>query len=646
MRESRTSIRSQLKSLSELGSAERRIVPAPFFLLYLASLLAVSCGYMYFFCWHFGVSRRLLILHLTVVAGGLLCLVLVTGLPLLSRSVRARRLTRYAIALVYAGWSTALAALYLADFVSYRLWGHNINYQLISHYVLRRHLLDNKTLALPPQVYLVIVFGMFVIFVSHLGMSKKISQGLEEIFLPGRSSSLFRDRGRTLKLSAALGLILCAYAIFLAVLPTQLNSNWQMEYEPVTGFFRPDLYDASRDALAERLRFDEPRIRAGYPRKQNFERKNVVIIIVDSLRADHMQIYGYDRPTTPFLNSLLQSGKLKKVELATATCAESNCGILSTLSSRNLHGIIPEDFKLHDLLHDQGYGTYFILSGDHEWYGLKQAYGKDLTYYFDGASSKSYPDMLDDRLLFEGMENVPDFAGKPAFFYFHLMSVHFSGIKQDRYRIYQPSTVERNWEMLMQGKYNVTSLVNNYDNGIIQADAMIQQIFDSLQEKGYLADSLVVILADHGEGLGERDEKDFGHVNSLYQEFIRIPLLFYDSSQTTYTNLKYATQIDVAPTILARLGLLVPSSWQGQSLLSPDNRPYSFHQTKLVNPAYAIVFRTDGFTYKYLYRTQDRREELYDLNNDPGETKNLMLSADQSLIMQLRAKLAEYLSQS
>jgi hypothetical protein len=571
--------------------------------------------------------------------------VLLTGLPLLLHPLRARRLTTYAIALVYGGWNASLSFLYLADFISHRFWGNNINYQLLAHYLFRRQVFDNTTLALPPQVLRLIVGGVALILLLHLGLAKRICQGLEQTFLPGREASWFRDRGQTLKSSVAFVLLLGLYAGFLAFMPTHLNSNWQVEHEPVTGFFRTDLYDASHDAMAERLRVEEPRLRASYPAGQIFARQNVILIIVDSLRADHMQIYGYDRPTTPFLNSLIQSGKLKQVELATSTCSESNCGILSTFSSKNIHGIVPEDFKLHDLLHDQGYRTYFILSGDHEWYGLKKAYGPGLTYYFDGVDSKLYPS-VDDRVIFEGMEKVPDFAGQPAFFYFHLMSVHFSGIRQDGYRIYQPSTVERNWKMLMQGKYDVTSLVNNYDNGIVQADATIQQIFAILEKKGYLNDGLLVILADHGEGLGERGAKDFGHVNSLYQEFIRIPLLFYDTSPTVYANLKYATQIDVAPTILARLGLLIPASWQGQSLFSPDSRPYSFHQTKLVNPVYAIVFRMDGFIYKYIYRAVDRKEELFELHSDPGETRNRMSSVDQSLIKQLRAKLAEYLAQS
>lgn len=151
-----------------------------------------------------------------------------------------------------------------------------------------------------------------------------------------------------------------------------------------------------------------------------------------------------------------------------------------------------------------------------------------------------------------------------------------------------------------------------------------------------------------GDGLGDRNENAYGHGRSLYQEIIHIPLLIYDDPKTVYANLKFATQIDVAPTILARLGLSIPASWQGQSLLNPDGTQFEFHQTNLLDPNYAILFRTQGAVYKYLYRTWDGAgiEELYELTGDPKETHNLFPAADPSLIKQMRAKLEEYLAQS
>jgi glucan phosphoethanolaminetransferase (alkaline phosphatase superfamily) len=604
----------------------------------------MSFGYMYFFAGFFGISRRVALIHVSVVAGLILLLLIITGLPLLSRRVRGWRVTRYAIALIFAVCFSTLVILYLANFAGNRLWGNNVNYQLASQYLLRRDIFRNDMLFLSARLYLLLASGALLIVVIHLALSRQILWGLEQLFLPGQPHSLLRDRRRALKSGTALVLALVVYGAYVHALAQGRAASWQSGYEPILSFLRADVFDLNRTALAARLRTEEPRVRARYRHDQFFAKKNVVLMIVDSLRADHMQIYGYHRPTTPFLNELLQTGKLKQVKFATSTCAESNCGILSTLSSKTLRGIIPEDFKLNDVLHDLGYNTYFVLSGNHTSFGLRKSYGSEMTYYFDGSNTTRYSNFSDDRLLFDGLEKVPNFDGTPSFFYFHLMSAHFFGIKQERYEIYRPFQISRGWTMLMQGEIDPVALVNNYDNGITQADATIELLFDWLKRKGYLDQSIVVILSDHGEGLGERGQNDFGHNTSLYQEFLRIPLLIYDDA--SYANLDFATQIDVAPTILGRLGLSIPDNWQGESLLSANHRQYSFHQTSLRNPTYAVMFRTQGAIYEYLYKTGDRSEELYELTSDPLERHNLINSADAALIKRLRDKFAEYLSQS
>ncbi|MGH9140075.1 MAG: LTA synthase family protein, partial [Thermoanaerobaculia bacterium] len=555
------------------------------------------------------------------------------GLLVLLTRHRSRRAVKYLIAAIYALWSTALAFLYLAHFAGNSLWGNSVNYQLVSHYLLRRRVVEDDGPAISSLTYLVLAVVAAGIILIHLVMSGKILKGLEHLFLPEGSSSFFRGRRRALTSCLMFGLILVGYGAYVHAVPAYLSEDWSVELEPIASFLQLDLYDMSHTATAERLRIDEPRARASYPAGQTFSRKNVIVIIVDSLRADHMQVYGYQRPTTPFLDGLVRSGRLQRVEFATSTCAESKCGILSTLSSKMLPAIIPEDFKLNDLLHDRGYGTYFILSGDHEWYGLKKAYGKGLTYYLDNTTSDKYRGIVDDRIIFDGLEHVPDFTGTPAFFYFHLMSVHISGIKHREFRRYEPANVGNDWDALVHGNYDVAALINSYDNGVTEADATIRQIFASLKSKGYLDRSVAVILADHGEGLGERGPRDFGHVKSLYQEFIRIPLLIYDDSPTPVANLQYGAQIDVAPTVVDRLGLKVPASWQGQSLLRPDTRAYTFQQTSVMNPAYSVLYHSEHGVYQYLYRTQDRREELYELKSDPGETRNLMSSAAPALLV-------------
>src|SRR5260370_17494239 len=159
------------------------------------------------------------------------------------------------------------------------------------------------------------------------------------------------------------------------------------------------------------------------------------------------------------------------------------------------------------------------------------------------------------------------------------MSAHLIGIKQDAYRIYQPSNVKNDWDSLLHSQYDRDTIKNNYDNGVTQADATIKQIFNVLAQKGYLQSSIILILADHGEGLGERDRSGYGHGRMLYQEFIRIPLLIYDESPLKYANLTFATQIDVSPTILYRFDLAIPGCCQGESLLNSTLTNFTTHHT-------------------------------------------------------------------
>src|SRR5205823_4803134 len=156
-------------------------------------------------------------------------------------------------------------------------------------------------------------------------------------------------------------------ALFYATLTWGIarRDNLLWSHEPVASFFRPDGYafepSARRSAMAER----DAVLQAAYARQvPSAHRKNVVIIIVDSLRADRMQVYGYGRRTTPFLSQLAQSGCMKKVDAAFATCSESFCGITSTLGSREFRDISPRTFQLQDVLRDEGYQTWFLLSGN------------------------------------------------------------------------------------------------------------------------------------------------------------------------------------------------------------------------------------------------------------------------------------------
>ncbi len=622
-----------------LRSFWRRTAPLHALSFLLIAETVVSLAFITYFSRSFKISRVLILIHLPLATGLFVVSAVAPALLLYRRQIRARKSSRYLLALVPGFTFTSLVFVYVVDFASYRWMGSNVNYKLVRLFFFEL-LSGGELVSLSRWIYISTAALATLLVAAYLVLAPTIFKGLEALLLPEHDNSLFRNRRRRVKSFAVIGLLLLGYGVYLYALWRRTAYSELLSSDPILSFVRSTtaVFDENYPAFWNKLKEEELRCRASYPRGQQFEKKNVVIIIVDSLRADHTQAYGYYRPTTPFIESLLDAGRLRKVELATSTCPESNCGILSTLSSKTSKRLILEDFKIHDLLRDLGYKTYFILSGAHDWHGLREIYGHEMTLYFDGNNSTRYAS-ADDRVISEGFERVPNYGDAPAFFYIHLMSVHIVGIKQDAYRVYQPSAVTNDWNAMLRAEFDQVSANNNYDNGVTQADATIKEIFAALDQKGYLHNSVVLILADHGEGLGERGKSSYGHTNSLYQEFIRIPLMIYDESPTRYANLKFATQIDVAPTIVDRLGLAIPPCWQGSSLLNSNGKGFTFHSTTTPKPCFAVLYRTDAAIYKYIYCSIGKKEELYDLTTDPNEQLNLIDTAEPSLVQRMRAEL-------
>lgn len=137
--------------------------------------------------------------------------------------------------------------------------------------------------------------------------------------------------------------------------------------------------------------------------------------------------------------------------------------------------------------------------------------------------------------------------------------------------------------------------------------------------------------------MGERGE--FGHVKNVYTDQVLIPILIYDTDRLQYKNLNYATSVDIAPTIIDRLGLPIPESWEGKSLLSDNNREFTFHQ---MGNNYAIINKKGKFLFKYIYDSKLMKEELYELNGDFYENNNLINSVDKKYITDFRKRLSEF----
>ncbi|HEY8550498.1 MAG TPA: sulfatase-like hydrolase/transferase [Vicinamibacterales bacterium] len=412
--------------------------------------------------------------------------------------------------------------------------------------------------------------------------------------------------------------------------------------EPFSGFLElvPATSVAGLDGPRLAAAIEDRNSLATYPAAPAFTRRHVILLMVDALRADRMGVYGYHRDTTPFLSDLHAKGLLHRVDMALSTCSESYCGITTTLASRPFYEISPHNHTLHRLLDRVGYRVLFFLTGDHRsWNYLFDFYGESVDQVFDQQTLG--PEALtDDRPVLAALDAVGPDDGTPTFFYFFLMSSHIASTIWPGFDRFQPATLDLAQTLTLWNELAGTArtlegdvheavvdaslrerISNRYDNGVLQADAAIARVFSTLDAKGYLDDAIVVILGDHGDGLGEHGH--IGHTRYLYQEDIRVPLLIYDSDRVPYRNRTFGTQIDVAPTIVQRLGLPVPAGWRGHSLLQAPSPRVTIHQTRRgTHPCVAAVEWTAASLLKFLRcggGADPGPDRLYDLMADPGE---------------------------
>jgi glucan phosphoethanolaminetransferase (alkaline phosphatase superfamily) len=352
-------------------------------------------------------------------------------------------------------------------------------------------------------------------------------------------------------------------------------------------------------------------------------RKNLVIILVDALRPDHMQQYGYDRDTTPHLTRIAHEHSTRVMQEVHSTCADTACSVFSLFSSTFPGHFAANPFMLHHVLWRSGYRIHLILSGDKTYfYSRKKYYGHVDTFY-DGTQAPGFY-VNDDQLVIDKLATMPRFDGNPVMFQFHLMSAHILRKRDDGHGPFVPE--ER---YLFPDSHDsgpggevLIGTRNFYDDGVVRADEVIGQLMALLKDKGYLENALVVITADHGESLGEHGL--YHHANSAREEVLRIPWIMYAYGpplQIPNPPRAFASQVDIAPTILRELGLPQPSSWVGRPLQATQNLDISFFTEHAYHGL--IDHRDPSNQMKYTVDEDSGAERVFNLSLDPHEDHDL-----------------------
>jgi arylsulfatase A-like enzyme/Tfp pilus assembly protein PilF len=377
--------------------------------------------------------------------------------------------------------------------------------------------------------------------------------------------------------------------------------------------------------------------RLGNPRRREVKpnpQSNILLITLDTTRADRLGCSGYAAAQTPNLDRLAAEGvNCEAAYSPVPLTLPAHCTVLSGLYPpahkvrNNGSYFLPEPvLTLAEMLGRRGYQTSAFVSSfvlDSR-FGLGQGFA-EYDDDFAAGTAKTYNSERNAAAVFASFSRWLAGRAKGKFFSW----VHFF----DPHAPYDPPEPFRS-----------AFADNPYDGEIAYMDHYIGAIIALLKEKHLLEDTLIVVAGDHGEAFGEHGET--GHQVFCYQENLRVPLIFHAPGHLP-ENMRLA-QItcltDVMPTILEFLQIPVPASLQGRSLLPAMQKKPAAERDLYLESRFAYeAFHCAPIqgiiqnNYKYLDLP---KPELYDLQQDPGERKNL-ISGSAALGRKMRISLNE-----
>lgn len=563
------------------------------------------CLFLAVYVLKYPVSSNAIAPHLRIV---LIAWLAVTVVRLLTaRLVDREAISRKTAALIASLVLFPMLLYYITVIVGLESWGQVVSWDLIRSYALQAGALADAVGVSAASLFAAICLLFVLVYFAVSFVFKRDWTWHVARLVPAWLLSFAVVAGSIIVVSSAYSFVISGQArndepVSLTMFPLEAVDMLQ---------------DHAIDRFAaQRLDLLEDSARSTYVAGP-YEQTNLIMIVVDALRPAHLGPYGYSRETTPTLDQLHKNGQMRVVHGVHASCAESACGLLSLATSKFVHQFSRRPISLNEVLRRHGYRIHFILGGDHtNFYGLSAAYG-EVDSYFDGANAEGYY-ANDDKFVVDAASKLPHWDTTPTMLQFHLMSAHMLGKRHEDSQRFLPA---KNYaaRRLHVGSGN-ESFVNHYDNGVLQTDKIIGELLALLGTKGYLQKALVVITADHGESLGEHDL--YAHANSVREEVLSIPLMLlaFGYEPEPLIEKRLVSQVDIAPTVLAELGMNRPATWVGIPLQDPTVRSFSYFQQKAEVGFLHYEDELGLWKYWINHRTGDRF--AFDLSRDPKERSN------------------------
>jgi arylsulfatase A-like enzyme len=361
------------------------------------------------------------------------------------------------------------------------------------------------------------------------------------------------------------------------------------------------------------------------------EKRNVVLVHLESTRARSVTPYNEDLNTTPFLNELAKSSLLVEqahvgsIPRSSMSNTSINCGIQPPpRSAPDEPGTMPVPC-LASLLNEQGYSTAFFSSNADEYGNLATAnwgYEKvfapldpavppqyqDTTMNTEGLTKPSHYGYEEDIMLKPSENWLKEHKDRP------FVAEYMTNTGHDEYNCLTTRYGSEN--------FSNDDLLNHYLNCMRLQDIFLQNLFEQYKELGLYENTIFVIFGDHGEGFGEHGR--FMHGDTIWEEGLRVPLIihapgWFEDGQRAEGLSNYT---DILPTVLEMLGYEVKDGeYPGYSLLHPlpDDRTLMFSCISRRKCLASIQGNE-----KYIYHYDNQPEEVYNLSKDPFEEHNLV----------------------
>jgi arylsulfatase A-like enzyme len=379
-------------------------------------------------------------------------------------------------------------------------------------------------------------------------------------------------------------------------------------------------------------------------------RPDIVLVSIDSLRADHLGAWGYARPTSPFLDRLAREGtQFTDARSASPWTLPSHWTMLTGRWPWE-HGVVEDTLTLRDgvptlpeALSAAGYATGAFVSTVYvsRAFGFDRGFQRFEDHGISTANNLAHAVRADTQVDQARAWAQEAGAGKPLFLFLHLYDVHYPYAcpppwdsrfdrpgrpGEDRYRTYA-------WyKEHPLGPARLAHQVAQYDECIAWTDSQLERLHDAWQKSGRKA--VFAVTADHGEELGERGS--WGHAHTLHPEQLHVPLLLWGDGIPVAKRTERAGTIDLAATLAGVAGL---PAWSGPGvdLRRPvPERPFGGETARFAS---ARLSWEDG-PWRLDADLAGGEVALYDHRSDPSERSDVS-AAEPQRAEQLRSAMIQ-----